>query len=440
MELNNADPGYPRVLVVDAVAFHRRMDTGILKSNLFHGWPSDSLAQVIIGEDIPDFTICEKYWRITRGDKFRARTGKEIACKPVNAQLGGVKPKDENALRSSDWGVQMRTAMGSILWDSRTRIDNEFRNWLTEARPQVIFTLGASLGVFSAVRRLSDDFKIPVVPYFTDDWIRWIYKRGPLHSLLLRKMNAAFSDCLRRSPLRLTISEAMAQEYARRYGGEFLPCMDTVNLEALSYKPYEVQRRPIKFLFVGYLEPERWRSLKLIGDSLTKLRAQGIDATLDIYTFPDQIAKYGSLLHSPPAVEIRGTVPPEQVFALLSDADVLVHVEAFGLQDDAMIALSLSTKIPQYMSAGRAVLGVGPGYSASMIYVEQSGAGIVAGEQSEPALTEALRTLATDAELRVRLAHNARQTAQTNHDAITGRERFKSILSDAVQSGLSTGA
>jgi glycosyltransferase involved in cell wall biosynthesis len=325
-------------------------------------------------------------------------------------------------------------ALGYLPWATPIPITGEFQNWLTELRPQLIFTLGAALSVLSVVRRLSDELAIPVVPLFTDDWIEWVYQGGALYPILRSRLREAFDDCLRRSPVRLTVSEKMAEEYTRRYGGEFLPCMDLVSLDHSGYTPYAVRKGPVKFLFVGYLEPDRWRSLKLLGDSLKALREEGLDASLDIYTFPDQIAKYGPILHSPPAVEVRGTVPAEQVSALLSDADVLVHAEAFGLQDAAMISLSFSTKIPQYLAASRAILGIGPGNTASMQYIERSGGGIVVGQEGGPALKEAVQRLACDADLRVRLGQKARQTAETNHDAVAGRERFKRVLAKVAQS------
>jgi glycosyltransferase involved in cell wall biosynthesis len=440
VELDKGETGYPRVLVVDAVSFHRRMNVGILKSNLFHGWPSNSLAQVIIGDDRPDFTICSKYWRITRRDRSRAACGKCVPQEPTEEPLRSAGGKGHvNNLRSRKWADQLRAAFGYIPWVTPITISRDFRKWLTECRPEVIFTLGASLGVLSTVRRLSDDLGIPVVPDFTDDWIEWLYKRGPLDSFLHSRLAEAVSDCLKRSPVRLTVSQAMAQEYSRRYGGEFIPCMDCVNLDGVDYKAYEVRRRPVKFLFMGYLEPERSRSLKLLGDSIETLRAQGLDASLDIYTFPDQIARYGSRLHSPPAVKVCGTVPPEKVSALLSDADVLVHAEAFGLQYGAEIGLSLSTKISQYMAAGRAILGVGPGATASMQYLEQSGGGIVAGEENCLALQAVVRRLVCDADFRANLAQKARETAERNHDAVKTRTQFKTILSEVAQMGIREG-
>jgi glycosyltransferase involved in cell wall biosynthesis len=227
----------------------------------------------------------------------------------------------------------------------------------------------------------------------------------------------------------------MSEEYTRRYGGQFIPCMDSVTLGDFEYTPYEVGRRGVKLLFAGVLEPDRWRSLKLLLESLKDLCKEGLNVSLDIYTFPWQIEKYGFLLHSPPISRIHEAVPLAKVPLLLKEADILVHVEAFGLKHNAMMALSLSTKIPQYLASGRAILGVGPGQVASLQYIEKSGVGIVVGQEDGPALKNAVRTLVCDVDIRARFALKARQIAETNHNAVAGHERIKRILSEVISCG-----
>src|ERR1039458_7735347 len=58
--------GYPRILVVDATPFSRKMNNGIVKSNLFQGWPKDSLAQIVYSNVQPHFDVCERYWALTK--------------------------------------------------------------------------------------------------------------------------------------------------------------------------------------------------------------------------------------------------------------------------------------------------------------------------------------------------------------------------------------
>jgi hypothetical protein len=63
-KVNNKE--YPRVLVIDPTPFNRNRNNGIVKSNLFEGWPKDCLAQVDYSNIQPGFDVCERYWRLRK--------------------------------------------------------------------------------------------------------------------------------------------------------------------------------------------------------------------------------------------------------------------------------------------------------------------------------------------------------------------------------------
>jgi glycosyltransferase involved in cell wall biosynthesis len=90
--------------------------------------------------------------------------------------------------------------------------------------------------------------------------------------------------------------------------------------------------------------------------------------------------------------------------------------------------LSISTKIPQYLAAGRPVLCYGPSALASNRYFVDHRAGLVVGEQDPKALAAAATQLAMDRELRRRLGENGRKVAVEHHDARRQRERFREVL------------
>jgi glycosyltransferase involved in cell wall biosynthesis len=125
---------------------------------------------------------------------------------------------------------------------------------------------------------------------------------------------------------------------------------------------------------------------------------------------------------------------------VLRRANVLVHVESFGSAERQYTRLSVSTKIPQYMSAGRPILAYGPGDVASCQYVQDSSSGVVVGRQDRQDLTDALRRLCADADLRARLGRQGWLTAIDKHNAETVRERFRAVLAGAAAGGRASAA
>ena len=66
---------YPRVLVIDPTPFNRTRNVGILKSNLFQGWPKSQLAQIDYSNIKPGFDVCDQYWRLRKVDIVRGLFG-----------------------------------------------------------------------------------------------------------------------------------------------------------------------------------------------------------------------------------------------------------------------------------------------------------------------------------------------------------------------------
>ena len=92
----------------------------------------------------------------------------------------------------------------------------------------------------------------------------------------------------------------------------------------------------------------------------------------------------------------------------------------------------MSTKIPQYMAAGRPLLCYGPGEVASMRFVADNECGLVIGSQAQSKLVAALRRIVQDAGLRKRLGTNAWTTARQNFGVEDVRARFRELISQAA--------
>src|SRR5690606_35599716 len=70
-------------------------------------------------------------------------------------------------------------------------------------------------------------------------------------------------------------------------------------------------------------------------------------------------------------------VPPESVSNLLSDYNLLMHLESFDEEVIKYTKFSISTKIPQYLAVGRAILAIGPRNIASIDYISENNVGYV---------------------------------------------------------------
>lgn len=300
-------------------------------------------------------------------------------------------------------------------------------------RPELVYSCLGSIQVGTLAVRLARVFDIPVVPHFMDDWVSTLYVKKAsltLHRWLLRQM---ISSVVQRAGCGLAISDAMAQEYASIFGLPFETFMNCVQVSA-SMPRYDApaQSDELRLVYVGGLHLKRWQSLREIAQALEALIGKGIRARLDIYSPARDVDCYGSHL-AVPSVRLAGPLRQDEVLDTLQRSDVLVHVESFDNPSRVYTRLSVSTKIPQYMSVGRPLFCYGPGEIASCRYVESAHCGIVVGSQNGTAMIEGLHRLCSDQDLRRQLGGMAWHTARVRHDAAVVREKFRFVLAQEVR-------
>jgi glycosyltransferase involved in cell wall biosynthesis len=423
-----------RVLSVDATALSSATDMGILKTHLFSAWPRDQLAQIIVGGMANDVSLCARNWRITRQDMERGQAGGEETVAPTQAgrtpkvvegPIGRMRAALWRALQPIRYGVSDRQMS---TFDARRH--PELLDWVKEFRPDAVFTFGASATICRLATEISEVADVPIVPYFTDDWISWLYARPPLRMMMRPRLERWFARMLRRSPLGLTICDAMAAEYAERYGMKFSACWDSVDMSRYPFSAkQERAAEPVVFAFVGVLAPKRWKSLRVVAEAVERIRRKGVACKLRIYTMPADIEAYGDVLNLSDDVRIVGTLPYSEVPRAQLESDVLVHVEGF-ISGGALAKtrLSLSTKIPQYLAAGRPILALGPAHIASMDYLKSSGAAIVLDTFDASAVAGAVERLAVSASLRETMGMAGRALCEKRHV----RSAMNACFQDAI--------
>jgi len=345
------------------------------------------------------------------------------------------------ALRLSEAQIirEIVTPLREVVYGSPLILTKPLLRKLEAFRPDLLYSGLGSLFSMKFVVQISRELGIPVVPHFLDDWPTTIYRNGPASKMLRRRADQYLAAILKRSPIRMVISDMMGAEYGRRYGGSYLTFLNTVDKALYSENRSEPSPGPVKFVFIGGLHSGRWEALRAIGIELMKLNEMGISGHLSIFTYPQEGRRYQAHLTIPPVCEVMGWVPNNEVPQIMQKADILVHVESFRGQIPELVKFSISTKIPEYMMAGRSILGFGPGDIASIKYIRDSNSGMTVETENRKDLLEALRSLICSNELRIAYGTNARSLALLNHDSESQRRLFRAALDNAAGSSIRRG-
>lgn len=413
---------FPRVLLVADSAVGDTSGTGITLANIYRQWPTDSLAQVC-GRPLSD-----------------RRDFPSIPTLQVDksALLGyGAARKLRVALRrSQDANTSAGTAsaalpppvvrsptVGAWLDLIPLRVRAGIRDLINDFEPEVIVTTSGSVRITAMAILASARASVPIVPHLMDDWISTSNVGSAATRIPRMVLDRELRRMWRNSPRGLAISQAMATEYATRFGVPFLPIGNLVQVapqEAPSLKS-----GPMTLGYLGGMHLGRDEQLRRLAVELEDRPG----CSLRIYAPGNaerrQEARWAALRNT----QLMDPVAADEVIATASQFDVLVHVESFEPSQRAYTRLSISTKIPQYLSVGRPILAIGPEEVASIRYVEDNGVGLAVG--SEGGLEDAIARLG-DEPARAAWGSAATACALRDFEVTSGTERMRAWLAEAV--------
>ena len=116
---------------------------------------------------------------------------------------------------------------------------------------------------------------------------------------------------------------------------------------------------------------------------------------------------------------------------LFAKADLLILPVNFDRATVEYVKYSMPTKVPAYMFSGTPALAYGPRFVASIAYASEWAYCVFNKDKKE--LKDAIKHLASDEELRKKLAMRAQKLAIERHDVGRVGSAFQQVISDAAK-------
>jgi len=437
---------YPRVLVVGQ-SFNHSSGGGITLSNVFEGWPKDRIAGALHSGQAIDNDVCERHYVVGRDEAVwmwplslirRTNTSASGAGAPTPAPAQeGPRPGPSGNAAASLW---YRTVdLLGVRDEMRTlRLSEPLRAWIADFAPDVVYSLLGDLPTMALVERIADEFRLPLVVHMMDDWPTTLYRTGALSPLVRRHMDRKLRALLTRASSALAISDAMADEYGRRYGREFIAVHNPVDLtrwDALADQAGPRDARAtdeMRLAYAGRVAKANTDSVIDVATVVGQMAAAGDHVAMDIFTgdwqAPD-VARLADLA----GVDVHPGVPYDRIPSLMREADVMVLPLDFDADSARFARLSMPTKVSEYLASGRPTLTYAPAGSAATEYARSGGWSVVVDTRDTAALRTALERLIASPALREEMGLRARSCAEQNHDALRVREQFRAAIEAAAR-------
>lgn len=421
---------YPRILLLGGEPMSSVTATGITLRNLFADYPPEKIATVFSTTNIaPDWNCAGYYFKINPLDVCGINRHGGVRSAPLCE--AAAQPGMEGA-RKNPFRQLIRKGLLEVLEFFPMTESPEFKRWIHDFSPDVIYTLGAHTQIMRLATSISREHDLPVVLHFMDNWIDTRYA-GKAHFLSRAVMLHAMRKLLERSSLFMTISPEMSEEYQRLFRLPGYPFMNCI-----PQRPYQPpnfpETRPLKIFYIGGLHLFRGQVIK---DVASAIRArEDLAANFRITVFaPEKDWHDAENLHDDEIIAYGGNLSYSEVGVTASMADILLHVESFSPSCTEYTKLSISTKLVEYFMAGRPVLGVAPKHLASVKEIGRAG-GVAA--QSANEIQDALAQL-MEFGTRQKCGEKIYEYAVKNHAAKSVRLAFLDVFQTAAAKGIPVG-
>lgn len=227
---------------------------------------------------------------------------------------------------------------------------------IEEFKPDVIYTLGASVNALKLSYDLSIKYSVPIVIHHMDNWLHSIqWEDNLLLSSYVKKLRAYCFLCYSRSSNSIAISENMAEDFTIETGIKHSVIMNSTEISKYSCD-LKKNTKCFNIIYAGGLHLGRYKSLIELGNVIENLGLEKEKIRLHIYTNDENIGRYGYCFAHLKRTILHKSVSHDKITEIYSKADVLLHVETTNLNSTDFFKYSISTKIPEYLSTGKPIL------------------------------------------------------------------------------------
>jgi glycosyltransferase involved in cell wall biosynthesis len=428
---------YPKILIIGQ-SFNKKSGGGVTISNLFKGWPKDRLvvaSNTNLYSDL-DTSVCDTYYQLGYNNKLHPF--------PLNIILPeikcGILPVSNNSNTATAATTPVKSGRYKFIYSIITallhffglynvfyklKITPEFKKWLTEYNPDIIYTQLASVELIRFVDDVHELTKKPIAIHIMDDWPLTINKPGIFYTYWQNIIDKEFRKLMDKSAILMSISDAMGDEYKLRYGKTFIPFHNPIDINY--WKPAVAKDYAIKnnftILYAGRIGFGIESSIAQIADAVNEIAVTNKNIVFEIQTGDTEalqkMVKFTDHVKWMPPIAY--TTLPEK----FSGVDLLLLPQDFDKKSVQFLKYSFPTKVSEYMISGTPILVYGDERTGLTKYALKEKWAYIVTENDKTALCKAILDLYNNQALRKELAERAQQIAVEREDAVIVRENFR---------------
>ena len=429
-------------ILVFGQTFNNFSGGGITLTNLFKGWPKDNISVLFVpyGEDGMTTDVCDKYYQIGAEEHIWRFPFNLVKKSFPSSGLVTRGSSNVEFVHQSKNGIKhyfsSRFLNPLINWVgfshsiSGISISQKMKRWLSEYNPEILYLQVSTREGILFASQLIDYLKIPSAIHMMDDWPSTISDHGPLRKYWKAKIDREFRQLLNKVDIHLSISDAMSDEYNKRYHKQFQAFHNPVEIESYSI-PGKKENHPNRFriLYLGRIGTANKASIVLFAKAISHLKIDNQRIELDIYSKDADIPDL-KLVNELENVKVMPPVPYEAVPGMLKEYDLLFLPLDFTENGLKFARFSIPTKATEYMLSGIPVFVLAPEETAVYRFFKNNSCGFCISSPNEEEILEGIRFIIRNEEYRNQIGNKAENLARRKFDATIVRQKFQGMLTD----------
>ena len=382
-----------KILIVSLNPWDDNNSFGSSFSNIFGGEDCYEIANIYCESGAPNTVVCKYFFQITLKNIIKSIFNSEVSSGVEVSQvsqngfndLDRLSVKERNVLNIAKklrWQILFWAR--DFVWSRAKWRSRELDLFITDFAPDIIFqpifysSYVNEIGIHA--KKITNK---PMIGYISDD--NYTYKQFSLSPLFWidRSIKRGYvKRVIDNCKILYTITERQKIEYNDIFGNKCKLLFKGGAFADFSHKK-EHLNTPLKIVYTGNLGSGRWESLASLADSLIRVNKDGVKAQLFIYSMTLISNSIMKRLDVNGTSYFCGGLPSSEIKDIQRDADILVHVESFRLSERYSARLSFSTKIVDYLEAGRCILAIGWDKSGAIEYLKEHNAAVVISDEKE---------------------------------------------------------
>lgn len=392
-----------KILIISHNPLSRVNNNGKTLASIFQGVSKENIYQIYLNSDVPDYSKECHYLQINEKQLLRSLVSRNNeCCQEVTSQENKISVA---TIKLNNFGIHTKRLLREAIWKMHFW-KTKLKKWLSDKKFDVVFFMaGDGLFAYDVYKVVMENVSAKGCLFFTDDYIIGNSSFSPIALLRRYLLKKKIKKTLKITSQLYVISDEMKKAYFELFNrnGCIIRNFSVEKKEKNSSKEDQILTRELIMVYAGGLHYNRWKVLAQVANCLKEINASSeIKCFLKIYSSQDISADIINSISTEGASEFCGGVSGEQIADVYANADILLHVESFEKKAIASTKYSFSTKIPEYLSANKCVLAVGPQEIASMRFLSKCACVVCENDK----LFDVLSKIVSDSVYRKTIADN----------------------------------